>query len=187
MIRELGRGSWGVVYLAVDPELKRQVAIKTLHIPLSEKGDRQRRLIQERKIVGRLQHPNIIPVYEAGECNGRPYLVFEYAEGRSLRELINSEGPLPVHRAVHIMRQVLEGTAYAHRLGILHCNLRPSNILISKKDNPRIMDFGISIMTEGKKKGEKDPSGTTRTMSPEHLTGNPVSYTHLTLPTKRIV
>lgn len=173
-IRELGRGSRGVVYLAVDPELKRQVAIKTLHVHLSEKGDRQRRHIQEHKIVGRLQHPNIIPVYEVGECNGRPYLVFEYAEGRSLRDLINSEGPLPVHRAVHIMRQVLEGMAYAHRQGILHLNLSPSNILISKKDNPRIMDFGISIMTEGKKKAEKDPSGTTRTMSPEHFTGNPI-------------
>ena len=174
IIRELGRGSQGIVYLAADPQLERRVAIKTLHFQASGNGERQKRLIQEAKTVGRLQHPNIIPVYEAGERNGRPYLVFEFVDGGSLRDLIRNEGPLAVPRAVDIMRQILDGIACAHQLGIVHRDMSPSNIMISKKDTPKIMDFGISIMPEGMQRREKDLSGTPCYMSPEHFSKIPV-------------
>jgi len=174
IIKELGRGSQGIVYLATDPQLERQVAVKTLHLHMPGNGERQKRLIQEARTVGRLQHPNIIPVYEAGEFNGTPYLVFEFVEGLSLRDLMRREGPFAVHRAVDIMRQILDGIGYAHQQGIVHRDMSPSNILISKNDIPRIMDFGISIMTEGAENRENDLSGTPCYMSPEHFSKNPV-------------
>ena len=174
IIRELGRGSQGIVYLATDPQLERQVALKTLHLHVSGNGDRQKRLIQEARTVGKLQHPNIIPVYEAGEFNGMPYLVFEFVEGHSLRDLMRREGPFLVHRAANIMRQILDGMAYAHEQGIIHRDMSPANILISKNDVPRIMDFGISIMTGRSENRENDLSGTPCYMSPEHFSKNPL-------------
>lgn len=174
VIRELGRGSQGVVYLAVDPQLEREVAIKTLHRHVSGNGKRQKRLIREAKTVGKLQHPNIIPLYEAGEFQDRPYLVFEFVEGQSLRDLIKSNGQLVVHRAVGIMQQILSGIGYAHQQGIVHRDMSPSNILISQNDTPRIMDFGISIMTEGMDTRDNDLSGTPCYMSPEHFSKNPI-------------
>ena len=174
IIKELGRGSQGIVYLATDPQLERQVAVKTLHLHMPGNGERQKRLIQEARTVGRLQHPNIIPVYEAGEFNGTPYLVFEFVEGLSLRDLMKREGPFAVPRATDIMRQILDGIACAHQQGIVHRDMSPSNILISKNDTPRIMDFGISIMTEGTETRENDLSGTPCYMSPEHFSKNPV-------------
>lgn len=174
IIKELGRGSQGVVYLATDPQLERQVAVKTLHLNVSGNGERQTRLIQEARTVGKLQHPNIIPVYEAGEFDGMPYLVFEFVEGLSLRDLMKREGPFAVHRAADIMRQILDGISYAHEQGIVHRDMSPSNVLINKNDIPRIMDFGISIMTEGAENREKDISGTPCYMSPEHFSKNPI-------------
>ena len=172
--KELGRGSQGVVYLASDPRLERQVAIKTLHMHLSGEGDRPARLLQEARTVSKLQHPNIIPVYEAGAYQGQPYLVFEYVDGISLKELIKKEGSLVVHRSVNLMGQILEGISYAHQHGIVHRDLSPSNILIGNKGTPRIMDFGISIMTDGDKNREVEMSGTPCYMSPEHFSETPV-------------
>lgn len=174
VLKELGRGSQGVVYLASDPRLERRVAIKTLHKHLSGEGDRPARLLQEARTVSKLQHPNIIPVYEAGAYQGRPYLVFEYVDGISLKELIKKEGALVVHRSVNLMGQILEGISYAHQQGIVHRDLSPSNILIGSNGIPRIMDFGISIMADGDKHREVEMSGTPCYMSPEHFSETPV-------------
>jgi serine/threonine protein kinase len=174
IVRELGKGSQGVVYLASDPRLERQVALKTLHMHLSGDGDRPARLLQEARTVSKLQHPNIIPVYEAGAYQGQPYLVFEYVDGISLKDLIKREGALVVHRSVNMMRQILEGISYAHQQGIVHRDLSPSNILIGDNDTPRIMDFGISIMIGGEKNRETDLSGTPCYMSPEHFSERPI-------------
>ena len=160
IVKELGKGSQGVVYLATDPRLERHVAIKTLDRHISENEDKKRRLIREAKTVSKLQHPNIIPVYDVGENRGKPYLVFEYVEGISLRDLIKKEGQIVVHRAVTLMRQILDGMAYAHQQGVVHRDMSPANILISKNDMPRIMDFGISIMTGLDQPVETDLSGT---------------------------
>ncbi|MBW2017464.1 MAG: HDOD domain-containing protein [Deltaproteobacteria bacterium] len=171
VIKELGNGAQGVVYLALDPRLDRKVAIKTLHLRLSRDGERHASLLREAKTVGKLQHPNIIPVFEAGNFNGRPYLVFEYVEGVSLRELLKKEGPMEVHRAVSIMGRILDGMAYAHQHGVIHRDLSPSNILISAGDTPRIMDFGISVVMKDRKSQSGDLAGTPGYMPPESFSG----------------
>lgn len=170
----MGKGSQGVVYLALDPHLDRQVAIKTIELRPSRDAHRQQRMIQEARTVSKLQHPNIIPVYEAGEHERRPYVVFEYVAGISLRDLIRNNGGIVVHRAVHLMRQILEGIAYAHEQGIIHRDIGPSNIMVDRNDVPRIMDFGISVMAGTAVTTGGDLSGTPCYMSPEHFSNQPI-------------
>jgi len=174
IVRELGRGSQGVVYLATDPHLERQVAIKTLRMHLSKQPERQARLMQEARTVSKLQHPNIIPLYEAGEYEGLLYLVFEYVDGISLRDQIKKNGPFVVHTAIAMMTRILAGITCAHQEGVVHRDLSPSNVLIDKNEMPRIMDFGISVIVGDKKSQEKDISGTPCYMSPEHFSKSPI-------------
>lgn len=174
IVKELGKGSQGVVFLAVDPQLGRQVAIKTLLLRSSSSNGHRERMLQEARTVSKLQHPNIIPVYEAGEQEKVPYLVFEYVEGVPLKDLIRQNGGLVVHRAVHLMRQILEGISYAHEQGVIHRDISPSNILVDKNDVPRIMDFGISVMTGTEAGPQRDLSGTPCYMSPEHFSNQPL-------------
>lgn len=174
VLRELGRGSQGVVYLAQDPRLEREVAIKTLaaHFPMD--SDLQSRLIQEARTVSKLQHPNIIPVYEAGEYQGKPYLVFEYVPGITLRDLLEKEGALQPARALKLMQQILDGISNAHQQGVVHRDLKPANIMVNKEDVPRIMDFGIAIMSGTGRDGEVKLAGTPRYMSPEHFSSKTI-------------
>lgn len=172
VIRVLGKGSQGVVYLAEDPRLQRQVAIKTLDVRIGRRDERHARLVGEARTVSRFQHPNIVTVYEAGDLEGRPYLVFEYVEGLSLKDLLKKEGILPVRRTVALMSQILSGVAYAHDKGIIHRDLKPSNIMIDGTDTPRIMDFGISVVAGT----EKDQAGTYSYMSPEHVSRPPLTF-----------
>lgn len=169
VLGELGKGSQGVVYLATDPNLDRQVAIKTIHLRPSRNGTQRLMILREAKTVSKLQHPNIIAVYEAGESQDGPYVVFEYVDGISLRDLIRKNGGLGVDRAVNLMKQILEGISYAHELGTVHRDISPSNILISKNGVPRIMDFGVSIKTGPDTVSKGDVSGTPCYMSPEHF------------------
>jgi eukaryotic-like serine/threonine-protein kinase len=142
IIKELGRGAQGRVYLAEDPHPARLVAIKVLDLHGSHRSAQAQQLIREAQTIGRLQHPNIIRVYEAHEDAGTAYIVFEYVEGITLTDLIIHRGKLDVSYGARLMSQLLDGMAYAHEHGIVHKNLKPANILIDKKDMPRIMDFG---------------------------------------------
>ncbi len=169
ILKELGKGSQGVVYLASDPRLERYVAIKTLHRHYSKQGDKQDRLLQEARTVSKLQHPNIIPLYEAGEYNGQLYLVFEYIDGISLKEHIKQKGAFIVHLAIALMGQILDGISCAHEQGVVHRDLSPSNILIGKNNLPHIMDFGISVIVGANDKPAKEIAGTPCYMSPEHF------------------
>lgn len=170
VLRELGKGSQGIVYLASDPRLERNVAIKTLHRQSVINQGRQERLLIEAKIVSKLQHPNIVPLYEAGQDHGLLYLVFEYVDGISLKEQMKSVGLYVVHRAIRLLIQILDGVSCAHSNGIVHRDLSPSNILIDKNGLPRIMDFGISVVMGKSTTGrEKEIAGTPLYMSPEHF------------------
>lgn len=169
IINELGKGSQGVVYLALDPRLERQVAIKTLHKHPFIQSHKQEQLLQEARTVGKLQHPNIIPLYEAGEYRGLFYLVFEYVDGVSLKKKIKCNGALVVHEAIQLIIQILDAMASAHEKGVIHRDLSPSNILIDQKGMPRIMDFGISVMVDRKQRQDKIIAGTPFYMSPEHF------------------
>ena len=171
---KLGKGGQGIVYLATDPTLQRQVAIKTLHVESENKKKLQQNLLQEARNVSKLIHPNIIPIFEAGKHEGKIFMVFEYVDGFSLKDLIAKKDPLPVSRAVTLMRQILEGVSYAHQKGIIHLDLKPGNILLSENGVPRVMDFGLSQMMDSNIGTGQNLRGTRRYMSPEHFSKIPI-------------
>ena len=170
VIRVLGRGAQSVVYLSYDPNLQREVAIKTLHF--SARQDRQNKiqaLIQESRTVSKLRHPNIVPIFEVGEHDGDPYLVFEYVAGKTLAEFLHDSGALPAIEAVGIIGPVLEAVAHAHHNGVIHRDLKPSNILINGDGLPRVMDFGIATRVADGTGEEDGLTGTPAYMAPEYI------------------
>jgi serine/threonine protein kinase len=144
ILRVLGTGAQSVVFLAHDPQLQREVAIKSLHLDSRDEARRQA-LMDEARTVGGLRHPNIVPIFDAGEQDGDPYLVFEYVEGRNLAEQLREAGGMPAPRAIELMLQILDAVEHAHRHGIIHRDLKPSNILLNADGVPRVMDFGIAV------------------------------------------
>ncbi|MFA7241212.1 MAG: HDOD domain-containing protein [Sulfuricellaceae bacterium] len=169
VIAELGRGAQSVVYLAFDPKLEREVAIKTVHF--SSQGEEQgRMLIEEARTVSNLRHANIVPVFEAGKHRGEPYLVFEYVEGETLAKMMAEEGALQPSRALDIIDQVLDAVAYAHQHNIIHRDLKPSNILISNQGVLRVADFGIATRLAETSTVNADLVGTPGYLAPECIT-----------------
>jgi serine/threonine protein kinase len=176
--RELGRGSQSVVYLAWDPQLQREVAIKTLHFSDAD-PEFNAVLLDEARTVGKLHHPNVVPIHDAGEQDGDLYLVFEYVDGGSLLEALQADGPLPPVRAVELMRQVTDALTQAHALGIIHRDLKPSNILLDAQGLARVMDFGIAtrtsdVGTAGTGAGQ-GLVGTPAYLAPEYITRGEIS------------
>jgi serine/threonine protein kinase len=143
--RELGRGAQASVWLAHDPLLQRDVALKLLD---SEGSTAElNHWLHEARAVSALSHPHIVPVFEAVDAQaglGRPYLVFEYVEGPTLAQARRARGPWPAHEAATLMLGVLDGLAAAHALGLVHRDLKPSNVLLGSDGRARVMDFGIA-------------------------------------------
>jgi serine/threonine protein kinase len=142
LLRELGRGAQAKVWLAHDPRLDRDVALKLL----SAEADANTRheWLNEARAVSRLTHPNVVPVFEADEEDGQSYLVFEYVQGPTLYEQRKSKPSLPPREAVQLLIGVLDALAAAHAQGIVHRDLKPSNVLLGSDGRPRVMDFGIA-------------------------------------------
>jgi serine/threonine protein kinase len=172
--RELGRGSQSIVYLAWDPQLQREVAIKTLHFSESDPAINAV-LLDEARTVSKLHHPNVVPIHDAGVQAGDIYLVFEFIDGGSLHDALHSHGPMPSARAADLMRQVTDALAQAHALGIIHRDLKPSNILLDRAGVPRVMDFGIAARTADTFDRGTGLVGTPSYMAPEYVTGRAVS------------
>ena len=147
LLRELGRGAQATVWLAHDPRLDREVALKLL----SGEADASTRheWMNEARAVSRLKHPHVVPVFEADEHEGQPYLVFEYVEGPTLQELRRKRPSMPAREAVTLLLGVLEALAAAHEEGIVHRDLKPSNILLGGDGRARVMDFGIAARIAG--------------------------------------
>jgi serine/threonine protein kinase len=164
IIHELGRGVQGVVYLAHDPQLGRQVAIKTLQAGSAEQTDR---LLSEARIASNLQHANIVTLYDAGEHDDLPYLVYPYVEGQTLMDLIGEEGNLPLVQAAQIASGVLDALTSAHAQGVMHLDIKPSNIMIAADGHPMVMDFGISRMITQQPQVSGGIFGTPQYMAPE--------------------
>lgn len=169
ILSELGKGGQGAVYLAYDPQLDRRVAIKTLR----KLGQQTEQLTHEARIVSKLQHPNIITLYDSGEDQGAPYLVYAYVEGKTLAQLLKQERILPFARAAEITAGVLEGLAYAHAQGISHLDIKPANIMIAKNGTPMVMDFGLATTTGGHEQTiiGTPLSGSPRYVAPEIISG----------------
>lgn len=175
ILRSVGRGSQGSVYLARDPTLDRRVAIKVLTATAAELN----RMTDdgtplEARIAGKLKHPNIIPIFDAGECEIGPYLVFEYVEGESLAGKLKSGGAMSIESAAPLITGILKGVATAHAAAIAHLDLSPRNILIDADGVPRVMDFGLAQYVTLEREPTEYATGTLRYMAPEHFRGEPL-------------
>lgn len=172
--RWLSSGLQGKVFQAVDPVLEREVAIKWLNPSGRDKmSAKLESFPSEARIVAKLEHPNIVPLYEAGVHRGFPYLVFAYVEGTTLFDKRVRDGAMPVQEALRVFGAILDGVACAHAHGILHLDLSPRNIMIDAAGVPRIMDFGLSKFAgaDAARFEDRRLIGTPRYMSPEHFNG----------------
>jgi len=169
ILDKLGSGGMGEVYLAEDTKLDRRVALKFLPIHLSSDEALKTRFINEARAAARLNHPNIVTIFEVNDYDGRPFFVMEYVEGKPLSEIIGSEG-LPYDQAVDITLQICEGLKEAHNARIVHRDIKPSNIIIEENGRCRILDFGLAAIQSEERLTRTDSLlGTVEYMSPEQV------------------
>jgi hypothetical protein len=171
----IGRGGMGMVYLGVDDALEREVALKTLTPEGGLESESRRRFQIEAKAAARLQHPNIVIVYELGEDRGVPYIAMELLPGADLEAVLRGGGePLSLSEKLDVVAQVCRGLAYAHERGIVHRDIKPSNVRLLDDGTAKIMDFGIAKLgaTHLTKTGMM--VGTVHYMSPEQVRGRPL-------------
>ena len=140
----LGVGGSSQVYLARDQALNRDVALKVLDAPAAADGNTRKMFVKEARALAQLSHPNIVAVYDVGEVDGSPFIVMEYLAGGSLKQKIEGTGPLKPGDAVRVAIEVANGLAFAHSKGIVHADLKPSNILFDANETAKICDFGIA-------------------------------------------
>jgi serine/threonine protein kinase len=171
IVAKLGEGGMGVVYKAEDTKLKRQVALKFLAAHLLSDAEAKERFLREAQAAAALHHPNVCPVYEIDEIDGKTFLAMAFLEGESLEERI-TEGPLSLEDALAIARQVADGLEAAHEKGIFHRDIKPANIMVDAKGRATIMDFGLARLTEASRLTKVDKAmGTVAYMSPEQAQG----------------
>lgn len=196
IIREIGRGGMGEVYLATDTRLDREVAIKTLPAHLGHDPDRLIRFQREAKVLASLNHPGIGSIYGLEECDGNQYLILEYIEGETLADRL-SRGPMALDESLAIAKQIAEALEVAHEKGVVHRDLKPGNVMIAIEGQAKVLDFGLARVDEnalGTNYGVNDPNsptvstpqqihsptvagvmmGTMGYMSPEQTRGKPV-------------
>ena len=170
--RTLGYGGMAVVYLAHDEELRRLVAIKVLAEHLSGDSAFRERFLQESRLASRLSHPNVVQVYDAGEADGRPYIVMEYVEGDTLAE----RGKLAYEDAVPLALQACAGLQHAHAAGLVHRDVKPANLLVREDDVLKIADFGIARAAELTRLTQHGTVlGTAAYLAPEQAEGEEVT------------
>ncbi|HET9626801.1 MAG TPA: serine/threonine-protein kinase, partial [Kofleriaceae bacterium] len=168
--RMLGEGGMGQVYLARDVVLGRSVALKIVG-PTTGAGLHTERFLHEARAIARLNHPNVVQLYDFGEYRGGLYLALEYVEGGTLRERA-SHGPLALDEVLRHARAIADGLAHAHGHGVFHCDLKPSNVMVGKDGRVRVVDFGIARTGEN---AASTKSGTPDWMAPEQWLGAPAS------------
>src|SRR6266540_1323349 len=190
LIKELGRGGMGTVYLAYDTRLERRAALKLLPSHLVNNPERVRRFQREARSVSALNHPNIITIYDFGQENGRDYIVSEFVEGRTLRDVVG--GPdVSLNQILDIVIQVASALEAAHAAGIVHRDIKPENIMLRPDGYAKVLDFGLAKLTEPESGGDEAKTnvsvappdfetrtgmvlGTVNYMSPEQARGQKV-------------
>jgi len=173
ILEELGRGGFGTVYRATDNSLDREVALKILHPQLMVDMDFVERFQKEAKLVARLEHPNIVTIYDLGEAEGRIYIAMRYLPGGSLRDRLKKSGRIPFDRALEILRQVGEGLSAAHAKGLVHRDIKPENILFSESGQAVIADFGLARAVQTSSSSSLGGVGTPGYRPPELWRGQP--------------
>lgn len=174
VLERLGEGAMGTVYKARDPLLDRLVAIKTvnLNLPQEELADYEARFYQEAKAAGGLSHPNIVVVYDIGRTERLAFMAMEFLDGRELRAILTERSPLPMAEAVAIGAQVADALAYAHAKGVVHRDIKPTNIMVLPSGLAKITDFGIARIRSSELKTMTGMIlGSPRYMSPEQVAG----------------
>src|SRR5690242_14886322 len=175
--RELGRGGMGIVYLARDVQLDRDVAIKVLPAHLARTAESRARFVREARTAARLSHPNIVPIHRVGEAAGFVFFVMSYVEGETLGERLRTQGPLSLSDSSRVMREVAWALAYAQGRGVVHRDIKPDNILLEAGTGRALVtDFGIAH-GGGDPRPVTDPGrimGTAHFMSPEQAASEAV-------------
>jgi WD40 repeat protein/predicted Ser/Thr protein kinase len=169
---QVGRGGMAVVYQAWQPALGRHVAIKLLSAQFAFDEEFVARFRREAKSAAQLKHAHIVTIYDVGEQEGTHYIVMEYLEGRSLHDLIETTGPMPLERVVHIASHVASALDYAHQCGFVHRDIKPANIIVGPNDHATLTDFGIAKAIAGTSLTQTGMMvGTPQYMAPEQVQG----------------
>ena len=172
---KVGSGGMSSVYRAFDPTLERHVAIKLMHRDISNDADQLERFRREARAVAQLSHPHIVGVIDAGEDEGRPYIVFEYVEGETLKDRIRRLGRLPIDESLAYAIEISRALGSAHAHDIVHRDVKPQNVLIDPEGSAKVTDFGIarSLRDDGLT-ADGRVLGTTDYVSPEQALGHDV-------------
>ncbi len=174
VLGRLGVGGMATVYLAEDSSLGRKVALKVMSERYAEDGEFVERFRREAQAAARLNHPNIIAVYDRGEADGRPYIAMEYLQGRTLKQVIQKEGALDPERAIAFAMQILAGLRYAHEHGVVHRDVKPHNVLVGDDGRVKVTDFGIAHAGDPQMTEVGSIVGTAQYLSPEQARGRSV-------------
>jgi len=174
ILEPIGAGGSSQVYLAQDTALGREVAVKLLDPQAAADGTLRKLFVKEARALAQLTHPNIVAVYDVGEVDGLPFIVMEHVAGSSLKQRIERSGALPLADAVRLTDEIANGLAFAHSRGIIHADLKPSNILLDLNDQPKICDFGIA-RTPAEDSDSPQLFATALYVAPERVEGRPAS------------
>jgi ABC-type branched-subunit amino acid transport system substrate-binding protein len=170
----LGRGGMGVVYLAHDPSLERPVALKLIAPELLQDEEFRARFLREPKLAASLDHPNVIPIYEAGEHEGQLYLAMRYVKGTDLRAELEREGKLSPERTIDVLAQMAGALDAAHDRGLVHRDVKPANVLLDEAGHPYLTDFGITKPAGGDSTDTGQMVGTLDYLAPEQIRGEEI-------------
>lgn len=176
IVSELGRGAMGAVHRARDPLIERDVAIKTLlpNIAPDIMQEVRERFLREARSAGRLNHPNIVTIYDVGEQDGVAYIAMELLEGKSLQQILRETPLLPIARIADLVAQVAEGLDLAQRFKITHRDIKPANIMVSADWRAKLTDFGVAHVASSSMTQTGTALGSPKYMSPEQVTGQPL-------------
>jgi len=172
IVRPIGKGAMGMVYLAHDTVLERDVALKVMVSQIADDPELIQRFSREAKAVAKMTHPNVVTVFDLGtHTDGSPYIAMELLKGQDLQKAMRTPPPMTNDRKVAIIVQVLAGLAHAHQAGIVHRDIKPANIFINQDGTVKIMDFGVARLTTASMTGTGNIVGTADYMSPEQVKG----------------
>ena len=176
VLEELGRGAMGTVYRAVDPLIEREVAIKTLlpSMPDEQMAQVRERFLREAKSAGRMNHPNVVTVFDVGEQDGVAWMAMEILTGRSLQQILRQDDRLPFDRSAELAAQVADALDYAREFSIVHRDVKPANIMVNAAWRAKLVDFGIAYVPSSTMTQTGLALGSPRYMSPEQVLGLPI-------------
>jgi eukaryotic-like serine/threonine-protein kinase len=175
ILNRIGSGGMADVYLAEDTHLGRQVALKVLHRRFAQDQEFVERFRREAKSVAGLSHPNVVGVFDRGEHEGTYYIAMEHLPGRTLKEIVEAEAPLPQERAIDLGEQILQGAGYAHRHGVIHRDFKPHNVIVDDDGRAKVTDFGIARAGASEMTETGSIMGTAQYLSPEQAQGHAVT------------